>query len=322
MSTLQNALRTVLLEDPTAIEHLPRLQAARLDRLLGANGLEPFLYQALRRENREGTLTDARLAAWKGSYLLAFARGAAFAAVHKEVIDIGSRLDIPLRLLREAHMAFHVHPKPELRPLVEIEVQVPERRAIEVRSALQSRRFRDVEPLVRPTPSPVRTFLLEREGVLVKIRGGPSLDRPSPWDELPAKTQSSTALGAEAALILHAHEMARRSFCHSLALLHDVLVLLGRATPSWTQVISLAAGSGTLGCVYIALTILRELFGKEIDAGFLREAERILGLPSPNADLLRALCLSATLQYPASARLARSIASRLESARAEPAASI
>jgi hypothetical protein len=303
LSTLQNALRTVLLEDPTSIEHLPRLQAARLDRLLEANGLQPLLYNVLRRENRESVLSEARLSSWKSSYLLAFARGTAFEKARREIVDVGSGLGIPVRFLREAHMAFHVHPRPELRPLLEIEIQVPARQAREVHSALRSRRFFDTEPLSLTAPSPVRSCLLERDGVLVKIRGGPSLDRPSPWDEIPARPSDlsgSIAFGAEAALILHAHEMARRSFCHSLALLHDLLVLLATTAPSWSQVLSLSAGSRTLGPVYLALTILREVFGKEIDAGFLREAEGILGLPSANGDLLRALCLSAILQRPVS----------------------
>jgi hypothetical protein len=325
LPTFQSALRTILLEDPAAIERLPRLRAERLDRLLDANGLQPVLYHTLRKENREGALSGARLAAWKGSYLLALARGSAFAAARREIADIVAEKGIPIRLVREAHMAFRVHPKPELRPLREIEIQVPALEAREVLSALKSRRFFAVEPLERAPPARVRVHLVGREGVLVKLRAGPSLEHPAPWDPFPARTTDFSrpiALGAEAALILHAHEMARRGFCHSLALLHDVLVLLSRATPSWSQVLSLAAGSGTLGPVYLALTILREVFGKEIDAGFLGEAETLLGLPSPNADLLRALCLSAILQHPASARLARFIESSLESERVEPAASI
>jgi hypothetical protein len=315
LTTLQSALRTILLEDPAAIERLPRLRAARLDRLLASSGLQPVLYHALRKESREGALSGERLAAWKGSYLLALARGTAFGAARREIMEVGLERGIPLRLLREAHMAFRVHPKPELRPLAELEVQVPLLEAREIHAALRSRRFLDVEPLERPA-SRVRMHLLGREGVLVRLRCGPALEHPAPWDAFPSRTTDFSrpvALSAEAALILHAHELARRSSCHSLALLDDIRVLLERTAPSWDQVLSLATGSGTLAPVYLALELLREVMGKESDPGFLKEAQGLLGLPSGGFDLLRALCLSAILQHPASVRLARFIESSLAS---------
>jgi hypothetical protein len=319
LSTLQAALRVIVLEDPSVIEHLPRAAAARLDRLLEASRLQASAYHALRREGRESALSPARLASWKSTYLLALARGAAFDAARREILGLCGELRVPVRLLREAHMAFHVHPLPELRPITALEIQVPPERAKAVRAALKSRRFVAAEPLAPAGRPTAPAALLERDGVLVEVRGGPSLERSASWDGFGAGL-AAAPLAAEPAIILHADAMAQRSFCHSLALLDDLRVLLAKEEVSWTRLVALAAQSDTLAAVYLALSLLRDLFGTDV-AAFTREAESALGLRSPSAARLRALCLSAILQHPAAPRLASFIASSLERSRVEPAPS-
>lgn len=338
MSTLHASLRDILLEDPSAIESLPRLVAARADRLLEVNGFEPLLYHRIRAHGSGAEIAHERFDRWRTAHLLALARSAAYGSAWRKLLDTAGAKGIPVRLLGGACMAFQVYPRPEMRPVQDLEVLAPAGRIEELRAALKSQRFFEVENLdpfaglapdaARPSPGTDRAALdsargrsfrrpLERDGVILKLKSS-SLTRPAPWDGFGAAASAasdSPRLPPAALAAYLAGRLGERRFTHSLLFLHDLMIVVRDLRPDWNEFANLVREAGIALEALLALHLLRDVFAIDVEAALIRELEQLLGPPPGSLALLKKVSLSAILQHPASARLVTFLGRALEEAR-------
>lgn len=315
MSRLQTALREILLHDPSAIEGLPAHDAEKLSRLLEANRLEALLYDRLKKKGWERSLSPVRHSAWKNASLLALGRSMAFRAAFDEILALSEERKIPVRPLRETHTAYHLYSRPELRPLVHLEVQVPPRQAQELYAALKSLRFFELENLSDASSEPPTPHILptlERDGVTVKICKRSVSDLlDAPWDSFPSFEDGPFLQDTETLLILLCHEIASRKFCHSLALLHDLHWVLEKMKPKWRTVFQLARETNLSIELSLPLLVLRQVLGSKVDEGFLREIDEWIDWTEPRRKLLTKCASTAILLYPASLRIAEFLGAQI-----------
>lgn len=327
LSNRAEALRTILLEDPAAIEDLPEAESTRLGRLLEANRLEPLLYDLARRTGHEGRLSPSRLSAWRMAHLCAVGRATAFREALDDILDLASARDIPVQLLPGPQLAFFVHSSPELRPLGDLEVRVPGHCARDLQAALRTRRFFETEDIVSfPHSSRFHLPPLERDGAVLRVYFELPLDLGADLDpgiDLPAvlqggRTAMPLLLGPEALFVLVAHEMASRHFGHSLQLLHDLHVLARRDGPAAGNLFLRVEEPNLRLEGLVCLSILETLLGTPIDPALLDGLRESAGLSDARRKLLLKLARTAVLQYPASPRVLGTVARLTRDARTKP----
>jgi len=317
LSRLHTALRAILLDDPSFIEGLPERDASKLGRLFEANHLEAFLYDLLKRKGWERGLSPQRHTAWKNASLLAAGRSMAFQAAFHEILSLCNQRSIPVRPLRETQAAFYIYPSPDLRPLANLEVQVPPGRALELRAALKSSRFFELEDLWDTGGEPQSPHILptlERDGVTVKIcKRSIRQIAPGPWDSFPAVEDGDLPLlhDAETLLILLCNEVATRGFCHSLANLLDIHWVFKKSNPDWRRLNELSRETNLSVETCLTLLVLRQVLGTPVDAEFLREMDDRIGWSESRRRLLIKCAATAILLYPASPRIAEFLGGHL-----------
>lgn len=320
MSRIHQALRTILLEDPAEIEALRPEEKYRVASLLEANRLEPFVYYRLQEEKAESRVSEELLAVWKLAHLLAVSRTLAYAEALEEILDLAAREKIPVRLLRGTQLAFFAYPKPEARPLDDLELQAPPDSAADLHEAAKSLRFLEIEDLsLDPEEDPEALPQLAREGVTLRIfRRSLRKEASAPWDPFSNEPRAQAApriLRPEPLVILLAEDAARRSFCHSLRTLVDLHVVAESLVPCWEQVAELAAQTDLALETYLALALVEGILGLAVDRECLHELREKSGCPEEAVRLLEKLSRLAVSLYPAPARLARFVERVMRSAR-------
>lgn len=325
MSSLHRALRTILLEDPARIEALPRACAYRLGALLEANRLEPLLYKRLKEAGTEDEVSPERLASWKMAYVLSIGRALAYADALKDVLAVASAHRIPVRLLRGTQLAFFVYPGPELRPIVDVEIQTPPESATEFHVALRTHRFLELESLREGGAHPAhRLPVLAREGVTVSVHRRSAQGLPyAPWDPFSDSARSLSRpriLRPEALFVLLAHDLAAARYCHSLQTLHDLHLVATTLHPDWEEVRRIAREARLCAETAIALRLLGGLLETPTDPSAVADLQERAALGAAPLKLLLKLAATALTLYPASWRLAAFVGKMLAEARREPAA--
>ena len=327
------ALRSVLFEDPSAIEGLSPGDAAHADRLLESNGLEAAASHLAALTNVEERISPPRLAAWRTARLLAQARYAAYREALDEVLEISRSQGIPVRLVGPTQTVFAHLKNPELRPLASLDVQAPAGKERALVTGLKSRRFFESEELVHFDASKhPHLHPLVRDGVTVKVHritlaGGYA----APWDEFPAEAAASTsplALDPEALLFVYSRDFAARRYTHSLSGLHDLAQLFAARTPHGGRVLALGEVVNALNStsstgspkdfldeVRIALFLLSEVFDVPIDEDWVRGLEARTEISPPRWKLLCKISTASLLQYPASLRLVGLVGKHIEGVR-------
>jgi hypothetical protein len=294
------ALRSVLFEDPSAIEGLSPGDAAHADRLLESNGLEAAASHLAALTNVEERISPPRLAAWRTARLLAQARYAAYREALDEVLEISRSQGIPVRLVGPTQTVFAHLENPELRPLASLDVQAPAGKERALVTGLKSRRFFESEELVHFDASKhPHLHPLVRDGVTVKVHritlaGGYA----APWDEFPAEAAASTsplALDPEALLFVYSRDFAARRYTHSTS--------------------STGSPKDFLDEVRIALFLLSEVFDVPIDEDWVRGLEARTEISPPRWKLLCKISTASLLQYPASLRLVGLVGKHIEGVR-------
>lgn len=327
MSRILSALRDVLVEDPSAIEDLPPADRARVAALLEANRLEALAYVHLKERGGEDRVSPEILAGWKLAYALAVGRSLAYAEALREALDLAASKALPVRLLRGTQLAFFAYPRPETRPLDDLELQTPLDSAAAFHRALKSLRFSELEDVgVEGPPDPcdgVRALpLLARDGVTLRVHRK-SLVGPgsAPWDPFSdsARTFSRPRiLKPEPLVVLLAEEAARRSFCRSLRTLVDLHVVSEVLRPSWSDVVDLAVQAELALETYVALALLGDAFGPAAEEGCLEELRARSGCAPAALELLEKLARAAVSLYPLPPRLAEFVERLLRTSRPSP----
>jgi hypothetical protein len=317
LSRLHTALRQILLDDPSSIEGLPERDAAKLESLLDANHLGSFLHSLVKKQGREESLSPRRRTAWKNASLLATGRSMAFHAAFQEILSASRERQIPVRPLRETQAAFYLYPSSILRPLAHLEVQVPPSRALELRAALKSRRFFELEDLWDIGSEPQTQHCLptlERDGVTVKISKRSIQDiLEAPWDLFPPFETGPLPFlhDAETLLLLLSHGVAARRFCHSIAQLHDLHWVIQKMSPDWRRLSQLARSAQLSVEVCLPLLVLRKVLGSPVSAEFLQEMEEGMEWSESRKKLLLKCAATAILLYPASVRIAEFLGTQI-----------
>jgi hypothetical protein len=325
LSSLHSALRTILLEDPAKIEAIPHACASRLGALLEANRLEPLVYKRLKDAGTEESVSPERLASWKMAYVLSVGRALAYADALKEVLAAASARRLPVRLLRGTQLAFFVYPSPELRPLVDIEVQTPPESATELHFALRMRRFLELESLRDDgAQAPHRLSLLAREGVTVAIhrRSAQGLSA-APWDPFSDSARNLSRpriLRPEPLLVLLASDLAAARYSNALQTLCDLHVVVTILRPDWSEVERIAQEARLCLETTVALRLLGGLLGTPLDESVIQDLEGRSGIRGAHRELLLKLASTAITLYPASWRLSCFVERLLAEGRREPAA--
>lgn len=310
MSRLLNALRTVLLEDPRILGEIPRAEMVRICELLEVNHLEPLAYSRLRETGGEDGVPADRLSSWKIAYVLSKGRALAYAEALREILGIAAGLRLPVRLLRGTQLAFFQYPAPELRPVHQLEIQAPPESAVELHFALKLHRYVEEESLL-PHEAARRPSLprLAKEGVQVSVYKRSALHiRRAPWDPFTDSARDlfqPRLLSAEPLVVLLAHDLAARSYCHSLADLHDLHFVMERSSPNLDRVLHLATETGMSLEVYLALRLARDVLRTPVDERVLHDLALHGAWDAAKRELLEKLSRAAIGQYPASWRLSR-----------------
>jgi hypothetical protein len=317
---LRGSLRAILLENPAVIEHLPAGDAASTDRLIEMNGLEPSVCERATKHGVESLISPQRLASWRTARLMASARASAYAEALTELVQLAAEQGFPVRLLPSAHMAFRVHPSPELRPLASLDVQVPPGRERELQAALKTRRFFEADDLVSIDYGDHHHLRpLVREGVTVKLHRRSALNlRPAPWDAFPERVddlKQPLTLAPEPLVLLLCHEMAQRRFSHSLGLLCDLRTASRRLKPDTRSLVRLAAETGLALEAFASFLILEDVLGPVASRVCLRGLEMQTSLTPPRRKAIAKAGRASMLQYPASPRLIETVGKLLDGAK-------
>lgn len=295
-----NIFRTVLLENPAAIEKLPAAEAAHMDRLLEGQRLEPLVFDRLVKAGPKDSKTSVspeRLTAWKTANLMAFERSKAFREVLDEVTELVGERASPAQLLPATQLAFFHYKSPELRPLVDLEIRLPGEAARELHEALKTQNFRLADDLVAADS---QLPLLERDGVTIRVHRNtqPTLTSKNPEQE---DAGTSPLLQSAEALV---HELCReifaRRFSHSLLLLHDLDLVFTSLKPSTEAILGSLAGPTTALETFLTLGVLTKVLGTALDPELLRQLEKSMRLSASRTKTLCDLCTTAALEYPAS----------------------
>lgn len=327
MSRTLPELRAILLEDPSAIVDLPPAERARVAALLEANRLEALAYVRLKERGSEDRVPPEILAAWKLAYALAVGRSLAYAEALREALDLAASKALPVRLLRGTQLAFFAYPRPETRPLDDLELQTPPDAAGILHRALKSLRFSELEDVaVEGPPDPGddgRALpLLARDGVTLRVCRKSLLGRDSaPWDPFSDSARAFSRpriLKPEPLVVLLAEEAARRSFCRSLRTIVDLHVVSEVLRPSWGDVADLAAEAGLALETYLALVVLADAFGPAAEESCLEELRARSGCAPAALELLKKLARAAVALYPLPARLAEFVGRLLRTSRPSP----
>jgi hypothetical protein len=141
---------------------------------------------------------------------------------------------------------------------------------------------------------------------------------PAPWDGFSDSARNllrPRLLRAEPLIVLLAHDLASRCYCHSLLALHDLHQAIAILQPSWEEMLPMVQESGQTLETWLALRTLHDVFCSPVDCGLLSELEARSGCDAVRRQLLLKLTRSALLQYPASWRLWKFCSKLLEEAR-------
>lgn len=295
--TLESRLGLFLLKDPTVIERLPEGQGSLLDGLVEANSLEPLLYYHLEAQNAQSEVSSQRASAWKMARLCASARAMSYKNTLDEVVELCTTSEISVRLLRGTQVAFYLCEEPELRPVSQLEMQVPPHLARETYDLLKARGFEELDDL---TNAEHHMPPLEREGVTVTLfrRSCAALpeyrDDPFPMQQFPPE-KNPEVLRGEPLLTLLILEIFEQSFCRGLTNLLDVHRVVSGLKIDWDVVLEIANRLGVERQFFCILSLVQELFNSPLDAGFLERlesSERITPEFQPHAlSLVRSLIL-------------------------------
>lgn len=278
-ATFQSRLGIFILKDPTVIERLSDEQAKRLDRLIEANSLQALIYaqvDALKVQNR---ISPRRIAAWRLARACAHARVEAFRHTLNEIVNTASEEGIPVRLLRATQVAFYLCPRPELRPLSQIEIQTPGERAEELYDCLRGKGFVVVDGASSVADLEYYLPSIDRDGVTVTIyrrscaRLATHEDDPFPMDD--AKTEDNPEVpGGELLLILLALKIFEASFYRSLATLLDLHRALSELSMDWNELHKKITQMGVRKQLYAILTLAQEIFDSPVNADFIVRLEK------------------------------------------------
>ncbi len=329
MSRLLDALRTILLDDPSSIEALPPADAWRIAALLEANRLEPVVYRKAEDLGAEAKISLERMTAWRLAHVLSVGRTIAFAESLREIVAIAGSLRAPVRLLRGTQLAFFVHQSPQERPLDDLEIQTLPESALRLHLELKGRRFLELDDVGVEDPVPEEGPVmprLARDGVTVRIwrRSCRSVEN-APWDPFsdPEVAPSRPRiLRPEPLILLLAEDLANRQFRHALRTVFDLHIVRLRLRPSWPDLVDLAARAGLVVEAYLALEVAGTVLGRDGEDGPCPELRARCGDQRPRLDLLRKMCLNSAILHAVPWRLSRHIQELLADARtaAAPAA--
>jgi len=306
---LARILRAILIEDPSGIERLSPGEAATIDPLLEANGLEPLLFDTSRREGTASQLCPERESAWKTAWLMASGRWAAYRSALEELREIASAGEMEIQVSGSAAFALRVYPHPELRPIDWIEAAVEDSRSADLRYALESWRWSAVERMTDAPQEGGGGAPLARDGVEIRLQNMPLLENAGPAEYLGAGLFGP---GLEALCVLNAAEMARRRYTRSLILLLDIALALADSRVTAGRVARLAAKNHLELETALALDLAREVLGVEAR------------VPAPVGEEmqedwkdLRNNCLAMLLQHPADRRVQAAIEEGLRAVRVD-----
>ena len=248
--SLESRLGVFLLKDPTLIERLPEDQGRRLDNLVEANFLEPLLYYHLEAQEAHAEISTRRLSAWRMARICAAARAMSYRTALDEVVELCTKSNIAVRLLRGTQVAFYLCEEPELRPVTQLEIQVSSAQARETYELLKARRFEQLDDL-----SEIESHAghhmppLEREGVTVTVYSSScaplpdSRNDPFPMEPLPAENNPQVLRG-EPLLTLLILEIFEQSFCRALTNLLDLHRVVNGLKVDWDVVLTIASRLG------------------------------------------------------------------------------
>jgi hypothetical protein len=265
-----------------------------MDMLLEGQRLEALVFDRLLKagsETSEVAISPQRAAVWKTARLMAVERSAAFKAALDEVLEVASTRAIAVQLLAATQLAFFHYARPEWRPLVDLEIRVPDEpdeMPQELHQALQSHRFLQTDDF-GTAGGGQHLPLLERDGVTIRVHRG----------ALPAPGTFPRLLEADALVLELCHEVFTRRFSHSLLYLHDLHVVFTSLKPNWDSILASVTTAPVALETFLTLSVLEKVLETALDTERLRQLGEATQLPTPRTNLLCDLCTTAALEYPA-----------------------